>query len=141
MATTLEPRQQPIRLIESAKKCEQSLKRLKKHANDSKAKHSSAEKKLLLDDVITRVNSSIASLKAWTPAISMGRQTSNTEVIATINSVFDRILWWVAEATERLNHRLELSILRRGLTCVKKQGCALKLRLTREQDRRRCKSP
>ena len=129
MATTLEPRQQPIRLIESAKKCEESLKRLKKLANDSKAKHSSAEEKLLLDDVITCVNSSIASLKAWTAAISMGRQTSNTEIIAAIKSIFDHILSWGAEATERLNHRL-LPTLRRGSKCVKKQGCALKLRLT-----------
>ena len=62
MATTLEPRQQPIRLIESAEKCAVSQP-IKKHANGSKAKHSSAEKKLLLDDVIKRVNSSIASLK------------------------------------------------------------------------------
>ena len=127
MATTLEPREQLIRLIESA---EQSLNRLKKHASDSKAKHSSAEEKLLLDDVIKRVNSNIASLKAWTAAINKGRQTSDTEIIATINSIFDRILSCVAEATERLNHRLGLSILRRGSKCVKKQGCALKLRLT-----------
>lgn len=130
MATTLEPRQQLIRLIESAEKCEQSLNRLKKYASDSKAKHSSAEEKLLLDDVIEGVNSNIASLKVWTAAINMGRQTSDTEIIATNNSIFDRILSCVAEATERLNHRLGLSILRRGSKCVKKQGCALKLRLT-----------
>ena len=124
MATTLEPRQKSIRLIESAEKCEQSLNRLKKFASDSKAKHSSAEKKLLLDDVIKRVNSNIAPLKAWTAAINKGRQTSTTEII------LDKILSWVAEATEILNHRLGLSILRRGSKWVKKQGCALKLRLT-----------
>ena len=128
MATTLEPRQQLIRLIESAEKYEQSLNRLKKHANDSKEKHSSAEKKLLLDDVIKRVNSNIASLKAWTAAINKGRQTSNTEIIATIDSV-SNALSYLDDATEILNHRLGLSILPRGSKCVKKQGCALKLRL------------
>lgn len=64
MASSLEPAQRPINLIESADRCEQHLNSSKKYANNSKTKHNSGKKKVLLEDVITSVNSNIQSLKA-----------------------------------------------------------------------------
>lgn len=111
MAPSLEPAQRPINLIKSADRCEQHLNGLRKYASDSKTKYHSGKKKVLLEDVITRVNSNIQSLKAWTAAITKGRQTSDEEIKASVNSVFENIVSRVDDAKEALSHRLGFSVL------------------------------
>ena len=141
MAPSLEPAQRPINLIKSADRCEQHLNSLRKYASDSKTKHNSGKKKVLLEDVITRVNSNIQSLKAWTAAITKGRQTSDEEIKASVNSVFENIVSRVDDAKEALRHRLGFSVWNSDKSkCVIPQGCIPKLRLTSGQDSRSCTS-
>ena len=111
MAPSLEPRHQKIDLIKSADRCEEYLNRLKKHASDRKTEYTSGKKHILLQDVITRTNTNIQSLKAWTAAIGKGRQTSDEEIKASIDAVFGNIVSRVADAREALDHRLRLGLL------------------------------
>lgn len=110
MAPSLEPPQRPINLIESADRCEQHLDWLRKYASDSKAKHNNGKKRVLLKDVITRVNSNIQSLKTWTIAITKGRQTSDEEIKASVKAVFENIVSRVDDARKALSHRLGFSM-------------------------------
>ena len=141
MAPSLEPAKQPINLIESADRCEQHLNSLRKYASDGKTKHNSGKKKVLLEDVITRVNSNIQSLKAWTAAITKGRQTSDEEIKASVNAVFENIVSRVADAKEALSRRLGFSMWNSDKSkCVTLQGCMCKLKLTSEQGSGGCTS-
>lgn len=124
MAPSLEPPQRPINLIESADKCEQHLNWLMKYASDSKANHNSGKKRVLLEDVITRVHSNIYSLKTWTIAITKGRQTSDEEIKASVKAVFENIVSRVDDAREALSHRLGFSLWTSDKSkCVMLQGC------------------
>ena len=115
--------QRPINLIKSADRCEQHLNWLRKYASDSKTNYNSGKKKVLLEDVITRVNSNIQSLKAWTAAITKGRQTSDEEIKASVNSVFENIISRVNDAKEALSHRLGFSVWNSDKSkCVMLQG-------------------
>lgn len=141
MAPSLEPAQPPINLIKSADRCEQHLNGLRKYASDSKTKYNSGKKKILLEDVITRLNSNIQSLKAWTAAITKGRQTSDEEIKASVNSVFENIVSRVDDAKEALSHRLGLSVFssdKSKYVCYK--GCILEFKLTSGQGSRSCTS-
>lgn len=141
MAPSLEPAQRPINLIKSADRCEQHLNGLSKYARDSKTKHNSGKKKVLLEDVITRVSHNIQSLKAWTAAITKGRQTSDEEIKASVNSVFENIVLRVDDAKEALSHRLAFSMwISDKSKCVLLQRCIPKLKLTSEQGSRGCTS-
>jgi len=111
MAPSLDPPHQKIDLIESADRCERHLNSLRTYASDRRVKHTSGKKHALLEDVITRVNSNIQLLKAWTAAISKGRQTSDETIRSSINEVFDNILLRKADAQKALNHRLALGML------------------------------
>jgi len=111
MAPSLEPPRQKIDLIESADKCGDHLDHLRKHASDRKVKHASGKKHALLEDVITRVNSNIRLLKAWTAAISKGRQTSDETIRSSINDVFENIVSRKVDAQRALDHRLALGLL------------------------------
>lgn len=134
MAPSLEPAQQPINLIKSADRCEQHLSSLRKYASDSKKKHNSGKKKVILEDVIARLNSNIQSLKAWTAAITKGRQTSEEEIKASINAVFENIISRAADAKEALSRRLDFSSWKLDKSkCVMLRGCLPKLKLTSEQ--------
>ena len=104
--------QRPIDLIETADRCEQRLEGLKTFAYNSRVKHNSKGKKILLDDVITRIKSNIQSLRAWTAAIVKGRQTKDEQIKASVNEVFKNIISRTADASQGLKHRLEISILR-----------------------------
>ena len=139
MASSLKPAERPIDLIESANRCKEHLDSLRKHASDGKTKHNSGKKKVLLEDVITRVNSNIQALGAWTAAIHRGRQTLNEEIKASVNAVFDNIVSRVHDAKKALNHRLGFSILNKS-KFVMLQGCISRFELTLEQGRRRCTS-
>ncbi|KAL8794605.1 MAG: hypothetical protein Q9195_002801 [Heterodermia aff. obscurata] len=108
MAPSLESSNPKIDLIESAVKCELRLDSLRQHARDLKVKHTSGKKHALLEEVITRSNSNIQSLKAWTAAISRGRQTSDESIRASINEVFENILSRKKDAQKALDHRLAL---------------------------------
>ena len=106
----MEPRHQKIDLIKSADTCEEHLNRLKKHASDLKTQYTIGKKHILLEDVVTRSNTHIQSLKAWTAAIGKGRQTSDEEIKASIDAVFGNIVSRVADAKEALDHRLRLGL-------------------------------
>lgn len=108
MAPSLESSQQKIDLIESAVKCERRLDSLRQHARDLKVKYTSGKKHALLEEVITRSNSNIQSLKNWTAAISRGRQTSDDSIRANIDAVFENILSRKKDAQKALDHRLAL---------------------------------
>lgn len=111
MATSPQPSHERIDLIKSADRCEQHLNYLRKHASDLKIKHAKGKKHDLLKDVITRGNVNIQSLKAWTAAVSKGRQTSDESIRASVNAVFENIVARVADAKEALDHRLGLRLL------------------------------
>ena len=100
-----------IDLFESAAICERRITALRKHAINLKLEYTSGKKRTLLDDVITRSNSNIKSLRAWTVAVRQGRQTSSYEIRASINEVFNNILLLLAKAKKALDHRLQLSCL------------------------------
>lgn len=141
MAPSLEPAQRPINLIESADRCEQHLNMLRKYASDRKAKHSSGKKRVLLQDVIIRVNSNIQSLKTWTIAITKGRQTSDEEIKASVKAVFENIVFRVDDAKEALSRRLGFSFLSSDKSkCVMLQGCILRSKLIWAQGIRSCTS-
>ena len=108
MAPSLEPPHPKIDLIESAAKCERHLHSLRQHARDRKVKYTTGKKHTLLEEVITRSNSNIQSLKAWTAAISRGRQTSDESIRASINAVFENIVSRKKDAQKALDHRLAL---------------------------------
>ena len=108
MAPALESSRPKIDLIESAVKCERHLDNLRQYARDRKAKYTTGKKHALLEEVITRSNSNIQSLKAWTAAISRGRQTSDENIRASINAVFENILSRKKDAQKALDHRLAL---------------------------------
>lgn len=110
MEFSLEPAQRPINLIKSADRCEQHLDGLRTYASDSKIKYNSGKKKILLEDVIARLNSNIKSLKAWTAAITKGRQTSDEEIKTSVNAVFENIISRVNDAKGALSHRLGFSV-------------------------------
>ena len=134
MAPSLKPAQQPIDLIKSADRCEQHLNGLRTYASDSKTKHNIGKKKILLEDVIIRVNGNIQSLKTWTAAIAKGRQTSDEEIKASINSVFENIVSRVHDAQKALSRRLGFSIWTSDKSkCVVLQGCIPRLKLISEQ--------
>lgn len=95
-----------IDLIESADRCQRRLDRLRAHASDRKVKHTSGKKHALLEDVITRLNSNIQLLKAWTAAISKGRQTSDEKIRSSINEVFENIVSRKEKAQKALDGRL-----------------------------------
>lgn len=111
MAPHLEPHRQAIDLIESADNCERHLNRLRTHASGRKVKHTSGKKHALLEDVITRVNSNIQLLKAWTAAISKGRQTSDEAIRSSINDFFESIVLRKKDARKALDDRLALGLL------------------------------
>lgn len=111
MAPSLEPPRQKIDLIESADRCERHLNRLRTYASDRKVKHTSGKKHALLEDVITRVNSNIQLLKAWTAAIRKGRQTSDETIRSSINEVFENIVSRKAKAQKALDDRLGRGLL------------------------------
>ena len=124
---------QPIDLIETANRCEQHLNQLRKYASNSKTKHNSAKKKTLLENVITRVNDNIQSLKTWTAAIAKGRQTTDEGKKASVNAVFNNIESRVKDAEKALSHRLEFPIWTSDKSkCVMLQACYPKLKLTSE---------
>ena len=131
MAPSLKPARRPIDLLDSAERCRQHLDSLREYAKDSRAKHSSGEKKLVLDEVIARVNSNIQALKAWTAAIHKGRQTADEEIKTSVNAVFDNIVPRVHDARKALSHRLKLSRLGSNKSkCVMLQCCIPKRKLT-----------
>lgn len=111
MPPSLEPPRQEIDLIESADRCERYLNHLRTHATDRKVKHTSGKKHALLEDVITRLNSNIQLLKAWTAAISKGRQTSDEAIRSSINQVFEYIVSRKEDAQKALDDRLTLGLL------------------------------
>ena len=111
MAPALGTPHQTIDLIQSAATCERHLNNLRQHARNHKVKYTSGKKHALLEDVITRSNSNIQSLKAWTAAITKGRQTSDESIKASINAVFDNIVLRKKDAQKALDHRLELGLL------------------------------
>ena len=134
------PSQRPINLIEIADRCQQHLEGLKKYAYDSKTKHNSKEKKILLDDVVTRIKSNIQSLTAWTAAIAKGRQTKDEDIKASVKEVFENIISRTADALQGLKHRLDISMLRSNRSkCGVPRGCISKLKLILRQGRRSCK--
>ena len=140
MAPSLKPGQHPINLIESARKCEKDLNRLRKHASDRKTKQNGA-KKALLEDVITRVNSNIQSLKNWTAAIAKGTQTQDEERKASVNAVFNNIELRVKDAEKALNHRLGFTLLpSKKSRCVSLQDCLPQSKLILNQGSRSCTS-
>ena len=98
---------QQIDLIESADRCVRHLGRLRKRADDLKSKYTSGKKKDL-EYVIGCADSNIGSLKAWTAAFHRGRQTSDQNIRASTNAVFDNIISCVADAKKVLDHRLGL---------------------------------
>ncbi len=109
MAPSLKPTSQPIDLIDSAERCKQHLDSLREYASDSRAKHNRGKKKVVLEEVITRVNSNIQALKAWTAAIHKGRQTHDEEIKTLVNAGFDNIVSRVHDAKKALSHRLKLA--------------------------------
>ena len=110
MAPFLESPHPKIDLIDSAVQCERHLDRLRQHARDRLVKYTTGKKHVLLEEVITRSNSNIQSLKAWTAAIRMGRQTSDESIRASINAVFENIVSRKKDAQKALDHRLELAL-------------------------------
>ena len=108
MAPSLESHHPKIDLIESAVKCERRLDGLRQYARDRKVKYTSGKKHAVLEEVITRSNSNIQSLKAWTAAISRGRQTSDENIRASIHAVFENIVSRKKDAQKALDHRLAL---------------------------------
>lgn len=122
MAPSLESPHPKIDLIESAVKCERQLDSLRKYAHDRKDKYTGKKHALLLE-VITRSNSNIQSLKAWTAAISRGRQTSDENIRASINAVFENIVSRKKDAQKALDHRLALKISLEKRKYDIAQGC------------------
>lgn len=138
MAPSPKPGQHPINLIDSANKCEKDLNRLRKHASDRKTKQNGA-KKILLEEVITRVNSNIQSLKNWTAAIAKGRQTQDEERKASVDAVFNNIELRVKDAEKALDHRLDFALLAsKKSRCVSLQACILQSTLILDQGSRSC---
>ena len=131
MAASLEPPHQKIDLIESAVTCERHLNSLKQHAQDHKRRYATGKKNVLLEDVITRSNGSIQSLKAWTAAFTEGRQTSDESIRASINTLFENILSRRKDAQEALDYRLGLRIwASKKSKYDMRLGCACNLWLT-----------
>ena len=131
MAPSLKPTSQPIDLIDSVERCMQHLDSLREYASDGRAKHNSGKKKVVLEEVITRVNSNIQALKAWTAAIRKGRQTTDEEIKTTINAVFDIIVSRVHDAKKALSLRLKPSMFRSNKAkCVMLRCCIPKRKLT-----------
>lgn len=108
--SNLQPTQQAINLFRSAYRCEQHLDCLKKYASDSKVRYNNGKKKVLLENVIARLNSNIQSLKAWSLAIAKQRQTPDEEFQTSIHSTFVKITSRVDDVKEILSHRLKSSV-------------------------------
>ena len=138
---SLKHSQQPIDLIESARRCEQRLNQLRKFASDSRTKHNSGKKKNLLDDVVTRINDNVHSLRAWIAALAKGRQTREENIKASVDEVFDNIVLLTNDASRVLAHRLGFSIFVSDESkCAVSRGCIFTLKLILEQGSRSCTS-
>lgn len=97
-------------LIESAKSCVSKLEALKKLAIDSKSGHFTGETKTILAEVVSHADNNIVSLKNWRAAVSKGQQTSDTQVVQTVNKYFEQLQNHIIKAESALDHRLRLRI-------------------------------
>ena len=93
------------RLTGAAKECVDQLTRLRQQAQRSKARRTEATKRYL-DSIIKRISISIASLEAWTSALSKDEQTSDKNILNTVVGYFDQLEKYITAARKALEIRL-----------------------------------
>ena len=98
-------------LLVTARRCEDLLERLKQHADHSKRRHLTTATLSLLDEVAGHVTGNCNALKAWSAAVRQGRQTTDLNIIKTVDEYFLQLESRIAHAENALRHRLGLRML------------------------------
>lgn len=99
--------QEPVDLRKLAKECQSQLGQIKKRALENKAGRTS-QTKLLLDNVANKVDSNASSLNTWRSDLSKGRQTSDHNILGTVERYFNQLKNAITKAEEALKQRLKL---------------------------------
>lgn len=103
---------QPTTLTEAARNCQTHLQRLGQYAQNCKAEHYTSATKALLDGVVRHTDGSIVSLGTWIAEIERGRQTSDENIINTVNAYFAQLEDGIKAAEAALDNRPRFSRLR-----------------------------
>ena len=112
MTLSLKNSRQPITLIEAARNCQTHLKRLGQYAQKSKAEHYTSASKVLLEGVVRDTSGSIGSLETWITEIGKGRQTSDDNIINTVNGYFAQLEDGIKAAEVALDPRPRSRLLK-----------------------------
>lgn len=98
-------------MIDTARECDNLLEQLKQHADRSKRRHLTTATLSLLDEVVGHVTGNSNALKAWSAAVGKGRQTTDPNIIRTVDEHFRQLEKRIAHVESALRHRLGLRML------------------------------